>query len=395
MNEEANHQRNWVGAWYAAPSRMFSANLSGRTLRQILHLHAGGEQLRLHLSNRYGDAAVTLASISVGQVLQGPVVSPGEKPVSFAGQATVTLEPGQEVVSDPVALRVEAESDLAITFFLAQGESLTAHWIARQTSYVSGIGNATAAPADAALFFYPLQTTSWWLLTGIDVLPSAPLNAVVAFGSSTTDGFGSTPNENRRWPDYLARRLREAGGIRFMSVINAGLYGNQLTSSEIPRDHQNLSGVISPSLFGEAGSQRLAWDVLEQPGATDLIVNIGSNDLRLGTPGAKVIEAYQQLVRQARHTYRRVFGTTIMPGSYLSTQVEQRHLVNSWLREQGKQWFDAVFDFATPLASPENEAVLHPAYNSGDGIHPNDEGYRLVAEAVDISQLTGSRARPA
>ena len=237
MNEETNHQRNWVGAWYAAPSRMFSAHLSGRTLRQILHLHAGGEQLRLRLSNRYGDATVTLASISVGQVLQGPVVSPGEKPVSFAGQATVTLEPGQEVVSDPVTLRVEAESDLAITFFLAQGESLTAHWIARQTSYVSGIGNASAAPADAALFFYPLQTTSWWLLTGIDVLPSAPLNAVVAFGSSTTDGFGSTPNANRRWPDYLARRLREAGGTPFMSVINAGLSGNQRTSSEIPLDH--------------------------------------------------------------------------------------------------------------------------------------------------------------
>jgi hypothetical protein len=108
MNVETNNQMNWVGAWYAAPSRMFSANLSGRTLRQIIHLHAGGEQLRLRLSNRYGDGVVTLASISVGQVLQGPVVSPGEKPVHFAGQATVTLEPGQEVVSDPVALRVEA-----------------------------------------------------------------------------------------------------------------------------------------------------------------------------------------------------------------------------------------------------------------------------------------------
>src|SRR5690242_19167990 len=46
---------NWVGAWYAAPSRMLSAALSGRTLRQIVHLHAGGEQLRLRLSNRYGD----------------------------------------------------------------------------------------------------------------------------------------------------------------------------------------------------------------------------------------------------------------------------------------------------------------------------------------------------
>lgn len=84
---------------------MLSANLSGRTLRQIVHLHAGGEQIRLRLSNRYGDAAVTLTSISVGQVLQRPMVAPGEQVVHFAGQPMVTLEAGQEVVSDPVALR--------------------------------------------------------------------------------------------------------------------------------------------------------------------------------------------------------------------------------------------------------------------------------------------------
>lgn len=98
------------------------------------------------------------------------------------------------------------------------------------------------------------------------------------------------------------------------------------------------------------------------------------------------------MAQQARKTYRRVFGTTILPGGYLPAQVEQRHLVNAWMQEQGQQHFDAVFDFATPLCSPENEALLHPAYDSGDGIHPNDEGYRLMAEAVDISQLTGSPA---
>jgi hypothetical protein len=175
---------NWVGAWYAAPSRMLSASLSGRTLRQIVHLHAGGEQLRLRLSNRYGDGAVKLSSISVGQVLQGPTLRPGERAVRFAGQATVTLEPGQEVVSDPVALRVEAFSDLAITFVLAQGESLTGHFTAQQTSYVSGLGDVTAVPAEATFLAYPLLTTSWWLITGIDVLPSSPLKAVVAFGSA-------------------------------------------------------------------------------------------------------------------------------------------------------------------------------------------------------------------
>lgn len=392
MNEETNNQMNWVVAWYAAPSRMFSANLSGRTLRQIIHLHAGGEQLRLHLSNRYGDAPVTLSSISVGQVLQGLAVSPEAQSVRFSGHETVTLEPGQEVVSDPVPLEVKAFSDLAITFFLEQGESLTGHTSAQQLSYVSGIGEVTAVPIEATFLAYPLLTSAWWLITGIDILPSTPLNAVVAFGSSTTDGFGSTLNMNRRWPDYLARRLRDAGGTRFMSVLNAGLSGNQLTSSEIP-----LAGGtgMPPFLFGEAGKKRLAWDVIALPGATDLIVHIGSNDLRLGVPGATLIEAFQQVASQARQTYRRVFGATILPGGYLPAQVEQRRLVNTWLREQGRQWFDAIFDFATPLASPDDEVVLHPAYDSGDGIHPNDEGYRLMAEAVDISQLTGSPGRSA
>src|SRR5579859_5818982 len=106
MRSEMDIPANWVGAWYAAPTRMFSAHLSGRTLRQIIHLHAGGEQFRLRLSNRYGDGPIVLSSISVGQVLQGPVVVPRESVVRFEGHTTVTLEPGQQVVSDPVGLRV-------------------------------------------------------------------------------------------------------------------------------------------------------------------------------------------------------------------------------------------------------------------------------------------------
>ncbi len=387
-NEEIPSQPNWVGAWYAAPSRMFSANVSGRTLRQIVHLHAGGAQLRLRLSNRYGDAPVTLTSLSVGQVLQGPVIAPGAKAVQFAGQPTVTLEPGQDIVSDPVSLRVEAFSDLAITFVLVQGESLTGHLFALHTSYISSLGDITTVPAEATFLAYPLSTSSWWLITGIDVVPTAPLNAVVAFGSSTTDGFGSTPNVNRNWPDYLARRLRDAGETRFMSVLNAGIGGNQLTSSEIL-----LAAGMPQFLFGEAGSKRLVWDALTQPGATDLIFHIGSNDLRLGVSGTTVIETLQQVASEARPTYRRVFGTTILSGGYSPAQVEQRQLVNTWLREQGRQWFDAIFDLATPLASPDDEGVLHPAYDSGDGIHPNDEGYRRMAEAIEINELTGSPSR--
>src|SRR5579884_2838902 len=65
-----------------------------------------------------------------------------------------------------------------------------------------------------------------------------------------------------------------------------------------------------------------------------------------------------------------------LSGGYPPAQVERRHLVNTWLWEQGRLWFDAIFDFATPLASPDDGAVLHPAYDSGDGVHPNDDSYR-------------------
>ncbi len=383
-------QTNWVGAWYAAPAQMIPVNLSGRTLRQIVHLNAAGEHIRLRLSNRYGDAPVTLRSISVGQAMSGPFVRPGSKDVLFEGQAVVTLEPGQEIVSDPVALHVEILTNLAITFFLERGESITGHSFAQQTSYVTGVGNYTAIPAEAAFLVYPLMTASWYLITGVDVLPTSRLNAVVAFGSSTTDGYGSALNANNRWSDYLARRLMNAGGTRIMSVLNAGIGGNQLTSSDIPQ----LGGTGMPRLiFGEAGNQRLEWDALTQPGATDLIVHIGSNDLRFDVSGETLISSFQQLVEQARTRYQKVFGTTILPGGFSPKQVAQRQIVNTWIQEQGSQWFDAVFDFATPLRSSENEAVLNPAYDSGDGMHPNDEGYRLMAAAVDINLLTGSPER--
>ncbi len=369
-------RRGWVGAWYAAPMRMRPAGLTGRTLRQIVHLHAGGEQIRLRLSNRYGAAPLTLTSVAVGRVLFGLLVQAASRhPVHFEGQDSVTLAPGADILSDPIDLPVEAQSKLAISFFVENGDILTGHFVAMQTSYVSTPGDQSAlVQMEDLLPAYPLLTTSWWALSGVEVLPVQPLKALVAFGDSTTDGYGSTRDQNRRWPDYLARRIAAAGGPGAISVLNAGISFNELLTSRMP-------------LAGEAGVQRFTRDVLEQPGVTDVIVQIGINDLRHDAPATAIIEGLQALATQARACQVRVFGTTIVPAVSTPSQAEQWHTVNTWLRERGADWFDAVFDFAAALQHPTGGARLDPTCDSGDGTHPNDLGYQRLADAVDLAQF--------
>lgn len=382
MNANISHQSrpDWVGAWYAAPMQMQPTHLTGRTLYQIVHLHAGGQQIRLRLSNRYGDSPLALAEVFVGRPIPGLPLHESARPVLFKGQNSVTIEAGDSIVSDPLDLAVEAFSNLSISFVVAEGDILTGHWWATQTSYVSTPGAGSAITDLKELFAaYALKATSWWAITGVEVLPEKPLNVLVALGDSTTDGAGSTPDANLRYPDVLARRLATAGETRFMSVLNAGICFNELLTSRFPLD-------------GEATLRRFAWDVLEQAAVTDLIVQIGINDLLNDTQADAIIAGLQQLATLAREHHLRVFGSTILPGSYTPEQAKQRRAVNSWLLEQGSRWFDAVFDFAALLRHPEDEAQYNPAFNSGDDIHPNDAGYQLMAEAVDLTLLTGSSA---
>lgn len=388
----------WVGAWYAASMRMQPAHLEGRTLYQIVHLHAAGSQIRLRLSNRYGEHPLTLGAVFVGFPSVGlPLREGAAHPVLFHGQETITIEAGANVVSDSVNLEVEAFRDLAISFVVKQGDILTGHFRAIQTSYVSipGAGNTVTEieqylPNDPKLSTpwwpttlaerlptYPLLTTSWWALDLVEVKPAKPLNVLVALGDSTTDGLGSTLDVNRRYPDVLARRLAGAGQRRWMAVLNAGISWNELVTTRAPA-------------AGEATLRRFARDVLEQAAVTDVIVQIGINDLQHNTPADAIITGLQQLVARARDHHLRIFGSTILPGTYTPEQAAEWRMVNRWLREEGPRYFDAVFDFANVLRHPEDETRLDPSCDCGDGVHPNDMGYQRMAEVVDFTQLTGS-----
>jgi hypothetical protein len=66
-----------------------------------------------------------------------------------------------------------------------------------------------------------------------------------------------------------------------------------------------------------------------------------------------------------------------------------RQTVNRWIRESGA--FDSVIDLDAVMRDPANPSRLRPDADTGDHLHPNEAGYRLLASAIDLSLFEAGR----
>jgi lysophospholipase L1-like esterase len=302
----------------------------------------------------------------------GAIDPAADRALTFNGQPGVTIPAGQVAVSDPLEFELEAMADLALTVWFGDVPGdLTGHPGSRTTSYIQP-GNTVSGPSLSA----GVETEHWYAMTGIDVV--APGAAAVAIlGNSITDGRGSTTNGNDRWPDMLSRRLRANLATRQVAVLNLGTGGN----------------CVLQACLGPAGVARYQRDILDQSGVRWVIVLEGVNDIG-GARGAAasdsvaraLITAYQHMIEQARARGLRIYGATILPfagSGYSSPEHEAaRTTVNEWIRTSGA--FDAVIDFDVALRDPSDPTRLRPDADTGDHLHPNAEGYRLMGEAVPL-----------
>lgn len=59
-----------------------------------------------------------------------------------------------------------------------------------------------------------------------------------------------------------------------------------------------------------------------------------------------------------------------------------RQAVNHWIRSS--EQFDAVIDFDRAVRDPSHPSRILPAFDSGDHVHPNDDGMQAMANAISL-----------
>lgn len=365
----------WVGTWGTSPQLTEQNNmppspgLSNNTLRQVVRVTIGGNQVRLKFSNQYGNSAVVMNSVHLAASAGGSSIQGGtDKVIKFDGKESVTIAAGKTVISDTLDFNLTKLTNMAITIYFGSVPSaLTGHPGSRTTSYIQAGNAVTSSSMPSAV-----KTDHWYIITGIDVFTEDKYDSVAILGDSITDGRGSTTNENNRWTDVFASRLLENPATSNVSVLNMGIGGNTI-----------LSGGLGPTAL-----TRFDRDILEQSGVKYAIIFEGVNDIGSGATSANIINAYKQFITKAHENNIRIYGATITPigGSQYASGERVRTEVNDWIRTSGE--FDAVIDFDAAVRNPNNQTMLLGIYDSGDHLHLSPAGYKKMAEVIDLNLFT-------
>jgi lysophospholipase L1-like esterase len=380
----AASDNGWRTGWSSAPDSAGPA-LPAQTLRQVVRTSTGGTRVRIRLSNLFGTQPLDVGAAHVGLSAGAARVAAGsDRALTFGGQPAVTIAAGASALSDPVDLTVAAREPLAVSLYLPAPVAVsTIHGFALQVAYLKAPGDATGA-ADL-----PTAATddSRYFLSDVDVLGPDTARTLAIVGDSIADGVGASSAREAGWPDMLAARLQGEPALATIGIANEGIAGNRILND------------ASKPFVCPAALARFDRDALDKPGVRWVLLHEGVNDITgarlLAAPADRVtveqIEAgMRQLAGRARARGVKIWAGTLLPFAgtkrFWSEEAERDRLaLNAWIRTAGV--FDAVVDFDAALRDPADPARLNRAYDSGDHLHPNDAGYRAMAQQVDLRLL--------
>lgn len=176
--------------------------------------------------------------------------------------------------------------------------------------------------------------------------PAKSLPKIVAFGDSLTAGYGLSQSSS--YPALLQKRI-DAEGLNY-EVVNAGVSG-ETTAGGLRRIDWALDGDVRV-----------------------VILELGANDILRGQPIDEMKKNLAGIIERAK-AHR---ATVLLAGMEAPTNsgVEYRRPVHEAFLSLAKEHnVELIPFFLAGVAGIES-------LNQADGIHPNEEGTKIVAESV-------------
>ena len=375
----ANYE-SWVASWSSPPAAPGSAFeppkvFENQTIRQELQLSLGGQRVRIRVSNAFGTQPLRIGAAHIAMQANGSAIVPGtDRTLRFSGLSSISIPAGAVALSDPIDFTTTTQAKLLVSLYVP-AETGPATYVegVNQVTYISSTGDFSGAVS-----FPVIETaTSRYFLSVVEVAARKNSGVVVALGDSVTKGASPT-----NWPAFLFSRLNSNYATQRLAVINQGIG----------------CGRTLRDFCGPNAAARFDSDVLSVTGATHVIIALGLVDIILPTASGntaevvtagEVIVGLKQLIERARAQGLKVYGATITPvggstapGVYTAENEATRKAINRWIRTSGA--YDGVIDFDVAVRDPSDPKRFWSIYTD-DGIHPNDAGNELMANAINLA----------
>jgi lysophospholipase L1-like esterase len=222
-----------------------------------------------------------------------------------------------------------------------------------------------------------LSIPAWRLNAQHSPGPAALQVRIVVIGSSTAEGVGASTLDSAWVGRY---RAHIQGYLPESEVFNLGKGGYS--------SYQLLADGSGPFLARPVAdsNRNISRAIAYRPHA--VIVNLPSNDTVSGHSAEEQLDNLEKIAIESLRNGAFLWVCTTQPRNLPKAQIVTQKAVRDGILQRFGPF---AIDLWTPLAAP-NDSLAAP-FDSGDGVHLNDEGHAVVFQQVIQKDIPGTIAQ--
>ncbi len=374
----------WVNGWglgVAHPPLTESQWTKDTTVRYVLINSLDAGAVRLKFSNRFGQQEAELSEVTVAISQDGKcgVKKDTVKNVTFGGNKKGVIPAFSEIVSDEVLFEIKSGEKLVVSIYFENFTQMNTGFTYDNQFMVRRFIEGNHTHSEDFSLYEMSFSAAYNFLWSIDFLTYEDAYSIAAFGDSIT---------SQEWVDILAHKLIE-NKINNRAIVRRAVSGSRIFGSY---------PALSYFHYGEDGMTRFRREV-EHDGVKGVIILHGINDIihpdgknpmrpMSNMPTSNTLSnGICEYLKIAKDLGLKTYLGTLLPikgwRTYDVPRDDIRIEFNNWIRTQTIT--DGVIDFEKAVLSHTDHRAFDPACNRGDNLHASVEGYRRMAEAVDMN----------